>query len=132
MDWKTRATLWIAGLVLGAYFATTLLNCALDARCELRCAPAGVTQGAVTAGAAFIQGRGLSRSSLTRERPPTEAALRRSEVKGDGGHHAYANSNGPSVARITTGAWPNKYPPGRYSKLESNCDHAANMRPPAS
>jgi hypothetical protein len=42
MDWKTRATLWIAGLVLGTYFATTFLNCALDARCKRRCAPAGV------------------------------------------------------------------------------------------
>jgi hypothetical protein len=45
MDWKTRATLWIAGLVLGAYFATAFRNCALDARCELRCAPAGVNAG---------------------------------------------------------------------------------------
>jgi hypothetical protein len=39
MDGMTRATLWIAALVLGAYFATTFLNCALDPACELRCAP---------------------------------------------------------------------------------------------
>jgi hypothetical protein len=42
MDGMTRATLWIAALVLGTYFATTFLNCALDARCKLRCAPVGV------------------------------------------------------------------------------------------
>ena len=42
MDWKTRATLWIAALALGAYFATTFLNCALDPACERRCAQAGV------------------------------------------------------------------------------------------
>jgi hypothetical protein len=41
MDWKTRATLWISGLALGTYFATAFLNCALDARCKLRCAPTG-------------------------------------------------------------------------------------------
>jgi hypothetical protein len=42
MDWKTRATLWIAALVLGVYFATTFLNCALDPTCKRRCASAGV------------------------------------------------------------------------------------------
>ena len=38
MDGKTRATLWIAGLVLGTYFLTTFLNCALDPACQFRCA----------------------------------------------------------------------------------------------
>jgi hypothetical protein len=38
MDGKTRATLWIAGLVLGTYFLTTFLNCALDTACQFRCA----------------------------------------------------------------------------------------------
>lgn len=43
MDGMTRATLWIAALVLGAYFATAFLSCALDPACKLRCAPtAGV------------------------------------------------------------------------------------------
>lgn len=41
MDGKTRATLWIAGLVLGVYFLTTFLNCALDEKCQLRCASTG-------------------------------------------------------------------------------------------
>ena len=41
MDGKTRATLWIAGVVLGAYFLTTFLDCALDAKCQLRCASTG-------------------------------------------------------------------------------------------
>jgi hypothetical protein len=53
MDWKTRATLWIAGLVLGTYFATTFLNCALDARCELRCAPVGVNTGRARGGCVY-------------------------------------------------------------------------------
>jgi hypothetical protein len=43
MDWKTRATLWIAGLVLGTYFVTTFLGCALDPACKRRCAPTGVS-----------------------------------------------------------------------------------------
>jgi hypothetical protein len=41
MDWKTRATLWIAALVLGSYFALAFLNCALDTACQLRCASTG-------------------------------------------------------------------------------------------
>jgi hypothetical protein len=39
MDWMTKATLWIAALVLGSYFVWATLDCALDASCELRCAP---------------------------------------------------------------------------------------------
>jgi hypothetical protein len=42
MDGMTRATLWIAALVLGTYFATTFLNCALDPACKRRCASSGV------------------------------------------------------------------------------------------
>jgi len=42
MDGMTRATLWIAGLVLGTYFVTTFLGCALDPACKRRCAYAGV------------------------------------------------------------------------------------------
>jgi hypothetical protein len=35
MDWMTRATPWIAALVLGTYFAMTFLNCALDPTCNV-------------------------------------------------------------------------------------------------
>jgi hypothetical protein len=42
MDWKTRATLWIAGLILATYFVTTFLSCALDPACKRRCAQSGV------------------------------------------------------------------------------------------
>jgi hypothetical protein len=35
MDGKTRATLWIAGLVLGP---DNFLNCTLDPACQFRCA----------------------------------------------------------------------------------------------
>jgi hypothetical protein len=41
MDRMTKATLWIAVLVLGSYFVSAFLDCALDATCELRCAPTG-------------------------------------------------------------------------------------------
>lgn len=43
MDRMTKATLWIAVLVLGAYFVTKFLNCVLDPACKLRCAPTGVS-----------------------------------------------------------------------------------------
>jgi hypothetical protein len=65
MDGMTRATLWIAALVLGAYFATTFLNCALDPACELRCARSEQAWHALAA-AAFIRGRRLSRLALAR------------------------------------------------------------------
>ncbi len=41
MDRMTRATLWIAALALGAYFAWAFLDCALDATCKERCEPTG-------------------------------------------------------------------------------------------
>jgi hypothetical protein len=41
MDRMTRATLWIAFLVLAAYFARTFLDCAMDDTCRLRCASTG-------------------------------------------------------------------------------------------
>jgi hypothetical protein len=42
MDRMTKATLWIAGLVLGSYFVWAFLDCALDATCQLRCASTGI------------------------------------------------------------------------------------------
>jgi hypothetical protein len=74
MDGMTRATLWIAALVLGAYFATTFLNCALDPLASFAVRRSGQACHALAA-AAFIRGRRLSRSSPTMARPPTEAAL---------------------------------------------------------
>jgi hypothetical protein len=41
MDRMTKATLWIAVLVLGSYFVLAFLDCALDATCQLRCASTG-------------------------------------------------------------------------------------------
>jgi hypothetical protein len=43
MDRMTKATLLIAGLVLGSYFAWAILGCVLglDATCQLRCGPTG-------------------------------------------------------------------------------------------
>jgi hypothetical protein len=41
MDQMTKATLWIAVLVLGSYFVSAFLDCALDATCQLRCASTG-------------------------------------------------------------------------------------------
>jgi hypothetical protein len=42
MDWLTRATLWIAALVMGAYFVWAFLDCVLDATCKERCESTGV------------------------------------------------------------------------------------------
>jgi hypothetical protein len=41
MDRMTKATLWVAFLVLGSYFVSTFLDCALDDTCRLRCASTG-------------------------------------------------------------------------------------------
>jgi hypothetical protein len=41
MNRMTKATLWIAVLVLGSYFVRAFLDCALDATCQLRCASTG-------------------------------------------------------------------------------------------
>ena len=41
MDRMTKVTLWVAALVLGSYFVSTFLDCALDATCQLRCASTG-------------------------------------------------------------------------------------------
>jgi hypothetical protein len=56
MDGMTRATLWIAALVLGSYFVSTFLNCALDPTCELRCAPVGVSTARASGGGCVYQG----------------------------------------------------------------------------
>lgn len=37
MDRMTKATLWIAALVLGSYFAWFFLSCAMDDTCHLVC-----------------------------------------------------------------------------------------------
>jgi hypothetical protein len=55
MDRMTRATLWIAALVLGSYFAWAFLDCALDTACQFRCASTGGVNTAyrVRAGCAY-------------------------------------------------------------------------------
>jgi len=45
VDRMTKATLWVAALVLGSYFVWAILDCELDATCQLRCAPTGVSMG---------------------------------------------------------------------------------------
>ncbi|WP_291572230.1 hypothetical protein [Bradyrhizobium sp.] len=37
MDQRTKATLWIAFLVLASYFVWFFLSCAMDANCHLVC-----------------------------------------------------------------------------------------------
>jgi hypothetical protein len=37
MDRMTKATLWVAFLVLGAYFVWLFLDCAMDDTCHLGC-----------------------------------------------------------------------------------------------
>ena len=42
MDRKTKATLWIAVLVLGSYFVWFFLDCAMDDTCHLVCRYGGI------------------------------------------------------------------------------------------
>ena len=41
MDRSTRATLWIAFIVIASYFAWFFLDCALDSACHIVCVTGG-------------------------------------------------------------------------------------------